>query len=263
MIFAMRRFGFVFMLLICLAAPAARAEVNVQATLSELRSDDYATRQRATQALLADEKLVDEDFKALCAAATLPEQRERLLDAARHHLVRRMQEPLSRQGGAGSLGLSLLPAPPSPGAPRGATRVGTTYPGFPAYVSLRPGDLILAVNGQVLPVLPDDVAVRQRFVDMIQVNPAGTTIRLKVSRDGKPLDLSVKLASFDALNTLYESEGRLRQSFHIQWDQLRRELTALTPTAPPLKINLETPKPAPAEAATHLNEPPAVTVEEE
>jgi hypothetical protein len=45
-----------------------------------------------------------------------------------------------------------VPRPTEPGPP--AARVSLTYPGFPAYVALQPGDLIVAVNGKSLPNLP-------------------------------------------------------------------------------------------------------------
>lgn len=245
----------------------AVGESNLQSALSDMRSEDYATRQRATTMLLANDSLSPQELQTLYAAATLPEQRQRILDVARHHMVRKLQESLSRQGGAGSLGLSLVASPfteaaAEPNHP--VARVGTTYPGFPAYVALKPGDQILSVNGQTLPAVQDEITIRQKFIELIQSNRAGAMVRLGLLRQGKPLEISVRLASFDSLSTLYEGEARLRPPFDAQWNQLQHELTAQNPAPEPLKISLDPRSPpVPDAPPAHLNQQPPDTPEEE
>lgn len=68
--------------------------------------------------------------------------------------------------------------------------VGDVTPGSPAAAAnLHKGDIILAINGQTL---ADANQLRLKVGDL----PIGSTAKLSVLRDGKPMTVDVKLASF-------------------------------------------------------------------
>ena len=60
--------------------------------LEQLNHEDYAIRQRASSALLTDQKITSETIRQLYKRATTFEQRHRLMAAARHHLLRQIHE---------------------------------------------------------------------------------------------------------------------------------------------------------------------------
>jgi hypothetical protein len=238
------------LLLVLLLGSMAAAQTRPadETILGELANESYETRQRATQALLADDGLTVDDLKRLYAASTLPEQRHRLLDAAQHHFVRSLIEAQFPPTGeaVGSLGISLLKSvgptetPEGPDAGRTAARIGLTYPGFPAYVWLRAGDLIVAVNGATLPTTDDPDTVQRRFIELVQKNKAGQSIKLTVYREGQRLEVSVKLAPYKALQVFYEqAELSLMPNIAARWDGLRRQIVATHPDEKAIIPNLD------------------------
>jgi hypothetical protein len=257
------------LLLLLAAVAAAQTRPADESVLRSLADADYETRERATRALLADDALSVADLTRLYAASTLPEQRHRLLDAAHHHFIRRLVEqqfPVAGNRDArravGSLGLSLLrsvgPAEniEGPDAGRSAARVGLTYPGFPAYVWLQPGDLIIAVDGLPLPASDDAEVVQTRFVQLVQRHAAGESIKLTLYREGKRMEVTSKLAPYEALTQLYvQAELSLMPNLQQRWLTERRRITAGHPPEPPLTPAPEKPGPvsAPEEPRTHVN----------
>src|SRR5262245_2777328 len=96
--------------ILLLLAPRALADVDVVSVLRELGSPEFIVRQRASDKLLADETLSVPQIRKLYDVATLPEQRQRLLEVALHHQVRVVQQSLSQPGGPSSLGVSISSA---------------------------------------------------------------------------------------------------------------------------------------------------------
>ena len=242
--------------LLCLCTLALAAPVD---QVPALASPDPAARERATFALLQDTSLDDAALESLFAVAATREQVQRLLTVARHHVIRRMREADFAVRGSGSLGISqriLIPgvadddgrpqAPPGLNAPNrpapgpgldaaGAAAAGygvivnDTFPGFPAYAVLRPGDRIVGLNdirigGQIS---------ADNFQEMIKLNPAGREVRLRVLRGGEELEVAVTLAPSNALSAFYAGPGgTLDAAYETQWTAARDRL--LTHVAPGL-----------------------------
>lgn len=159
--------------------------------LADLDADDWSTRQRATESLMLDATLTDEQLGAALRNSSLsPEARLRLARALRHRIldafVRAFPQPPfvpdepgragpaepdadeaqraalraqieivldGERAGAASLGISHSGQvlDPVPGRDGAEVLVVDTLPGFPAYPKLRPGDAIIRFNGEPLP----------------------------------------------------------------------------------------------------------------
>lgn len=208
--------------------------------LADLASDDYDTRERATARLRASEEIDVARLRPLYAEAESPEQRHRLLDVARHHTIRQMRQRIfDRAGQRGSIGVNfdVLPAEALPRLEQPAIEIVRTMPGFPAYAHLRAGDLILAVNDRDLS--PQNVS--QAFQDAVQQHERGDEIKLTLDRDGERLERHVRLASRQALHSVYDPTTaglRLRSPFREQWESARDDLRARGPAPEPLRVSL-------------------------
>lgn len=216
------------------------AQLDAQAVLRDLASDDFNTRERATRELLINNKLTPQDIAPVFRQTTTPEQRARLLDVARHHFLRGEQEKLSQVGGQGSLGVSLQSRPPGdpedPTSQRGGIRIAATYPGFPAYYFLKAGDVIVAVDDQALGDAP---FVQNRFVEIVQSRGVGGTLSLKIDRNGQTLDMAIPLAGFVGLVRMFAgSPWALQPEFQQKWNKVQTELFPGVDTDTPLMVEL-------------------------
>jgi hypothetical protein len=223
--------------------PAAAREAvgGVAANLVEQLGDaDYDVRHRATVKLLQTNTISPEDCLALYAQATGAEQRQRLLTVARHHLVRQLvaRHPAGQRG---SLGLMLAGAVAleSPKLNRPGVRVLATFPGFPAYAHLEPGDLIVMLMGESMPDTDVPEQIRTAFIERASQLSPGQTVQLRVWRRGQLRDIQFPLASYDALDRMYSTADQsLRPPYHLEWQQLLRQLRQYDPPASPLTVDL-------------------------
>ncbi|MFW6058949.1 MAG: PDZ domain-containing protein [Phycisphaeraceae bacterium] len=213
---------------------------RVRATLQALASPDYAVRERTTWRLLRDDDLSARHIADLYAAAETPEQRHRLLDVARHHAVRRMRDrAFDAPGDRGAIGMThhreALPPGSVPGLDLPAIEVIQPMPGFPAYTYLRPGDLIVGLDGENLPV-EDTMG---HFKRVLQSHRPGQRVQLTIHRAGELHEHALRLASYEALNLVYNAGAArmpLRSPFREQWLQTRADLLAEGPTPTPLRV---------------------------
>ncbi len=240
---AFPRWGAVFVLVVmtCLGGlpGQAMAQGISQAQLADLNADDYATRVEATRKLLQDTRLSAADvIKAFGRSRTL-EQRHRLMSVAWHHLLREQLETSSVEGTTGAIGINLAAVSTQQlaGIPDAAIVVTDTSPGFPGYAYLEPHDLILRVNGQPLPQLPDQNDVHIHFVNMIERMPPGTRIELTVRRRGKIVNESFRLAD---KQRLIETSRRFNRSVDQMqlWLRLQRQADGNIPDKQPLNFRL-------------------------
>lgn len=215
--------------------PAAARLPNDAAILKALDAKDYFIRQQATDQLLQDKALTLGRLKHLYSRATSLEQRHRLLNVARHWLLRQAAKEAFPPPGTGALGLShrALPAGAAPGLDRAAVEVLATLPGFPAYAWLHPGDLITGINGR--PLTADTTAEGFRLA--IQNLQDGDAISLNVHRRGKDLTVRFTLGSGMALGAMYiPGNLQLTPDFLAKWAALRQTLTALGPKPTTIKV---------------------------
>jgi hypothetical protein len=235
---------------------AAQTAPSRDALLAQLASDDFTERRLAHRALLRDEALTEPDLARFYLAARTPEQRQRLLDIARHHFVRllRLNEwPDIRPGALGVIQSAVapeeMPEPlykameqelATPHVNRPVIRLVSTLPGFPAYAHMRPGDYVVKVNGQMLPANVSTQEVSGEFGQMIIRQMQGSNMTFTVWRDGALRDVTVKLASADAIRNLYEpTDRRLKVNYRRLWWQFRDGLVARDDEAEPLGVDLE------------------------
>jgi predicted metalloprotease with PDZ domain len=163
----------------------------VSTLIQQLHSPRYAVRETATLELLrlsADHRPAIE--QAL-AHESDPEAAMRLQRAA-VHLLMKARTPIG--GDIGVLGISLMieAVQLDPRRPNVQMTVVVikTQPGFPAAEVLEPCDRILGINGErfTLQTSADD------FRRKINDTPPGTVMQVSVLRDGKILELPVRVA---------------------------------------------------------------------
>lgn len=234
----------------------ARGAVDEPALLRDLQSPDYAVRDDASRRMLTDDSFDRALFLRLYASASTPEQRHRILDAARHHFLLAVQEDATKVGGAASMGLTLLPVVARgevAGVSQPAARVGLTFPGFPAYALLKPGDLILTLDGREVP--DTEAGGIGAFIEIIKAHPLNRPLNIGVLREGRRLDVTMRLASRVALQSIYQPDGAsLRPELEVRWEEQARAFDRLDPAAEPLRADLPALTPADQPIGPELDE---------
>ena len=214
---------------ILVALPAAGAP-DAGDLLDGLTSDTWRVRQAASDRLLTDPGVTLAMLARLEAAADSAEARARIDQALHHRILEQVRKARSAPGDIGSLGVqhrgvenaALLPgrlkaggagggrggannpAQLQPGDTRPAVLVMSVLPGFPAVGRLHPGDLIVGFNGLPVPAARGD---QQRFSQMIQHRRMGEAVTLDVLRGGQPVRVELELASYPALDAIYNQRG--------------------------------------------------------
>ena len=198
-------------------------------TLRQLAHIEYEMREEMTSRLLADLSLTEDDLARLYTKATVPEQKNRLLAVARHYEVREMTHVKVDGQGKGAVGVrhEAVVAGRLPGVEHAGVMVVKTFPGFPAYAHLQPGDVIIEIDGQPFPADGDNVQLIEHFVSAVQVHKPDAMVRLTVLRNRKKLDVKFRLASYEALQAIYQNGGQMRQPFLAAWQSTRDRLVAL------------------------------------
>ena len=206
-------------------AAAGEVEDGTLLLLQRLGDSRFAVRQAATNELLKDDSLTLNAICALYRCATHEEQRHRLLGVARHHMLRLKAVEKFRGGRQGVIGIRMQPATidtlHEPSEP--AVRVTAVFAGFPGYVHLRPGDLILRLDRE-------RVADAISFGTLVRKKQPGERIDLTVLREGQRVAVRFKLFDVRAMREMYDVNSstlrtpRLRDAFGKQWQQLRISL---------------------------------------
>lgn len=201
------------------------AEISAE-DLLKLGDKDYQTRHSMMRQMLADSTISSADVLKAYARAELPEQQQRLITVARHHKVREIRlKQFGRNARLGALGLthSALAAEEMPKLGRSAVRVDRVFPGFPAYVYLEAGDLIIGIQHEPIPNGMTRDQISTHFRNVIQSMPAHKPAEFTVYRGGKQVEVKVQLASLDALTEMYLPEG-LQHDYQKQWDAFVKKM---------------------------------------
>ncbi len=174
------------------AEPAAQdALAPIDTLIHNLHSTSYPVREAATLGLMRLGAERRSDVEQALARETDPESVVRLERAAVHLF---MKARTSMEGEIGVLGISLLleAVQLDPKSPRVqmAVVVIKTQPGFPAAESLEPADRILGIDGEWFTLQSDS----DRFRKQINETRPGTVVMLTVLRDGKRMDIPVRVA---------------------------------------------------------------------
>lgn len=240
--------AYVACLLLCLLITTGHAQAQGASTgddgavLAALDDDGYGTRQAMTHALLMDNTLTPKDIDRLYTLSTTLEQRHRLLRVARHHMIRRMVvQRFHELEGPGSMGLThhvVEVNDPDTGVPRHGVMVVLTLPGFPAYATLEPGDVIIEFAGEPIP----DRMSATDFQNLIKSHQVNEQIELKLLRNGVPTVVPFTLSHNRALGTVYDtSEVTLSEPYGSRWRAERSRIEALADSeAEPSSLEGET-----------------------
>ena len=228
------------------ATPASPRRATVADLVAQLDDADYATRLRATQALLGDDSLDARTLVQYCNKSVSAEQRHRLLDITLHHVVAEYvknlpadNDPESNVGAIGTLLLPALTAAHMPDLNTSAVRIGQPRAGFPAYARLLPGDLVVAFGDKTFPRNGEPEQILLRLTESIKASPQGKDIRLTVYRDGATFPLDVRVGSLSALRLTY-NDVNPRTGLPRPWDVFAAQNnlnTAPSNSPPPIDLN--------------------------
>ncbi len=217
--------------------------------LAGLDDAAFAVRESAEAFLLTDDSLSKAVLKQLIQQAKSPEQRQRLLRVAEHHILREMRERdfgevpddaliFPRQEDRkrpASVGYSYEPvlAHENPDADLPGVRVIATMPGFPGHAHLRRGDIIVQINGQGLSNHHREHDITNWVRWQIASREAGDTIDFTLLRGGKLLAVKMVCAEGIALDHMYttdafESAAR-KGGYQREWEEAYQELAAEMP----------------------------------
>ncbi len=190
--------------LVAAVAAAPAAAIDDDQVLADLAHGDYAIREKATARLLIEPQIADAQIDRLFARTTTAEQRHRLLDVARHHLLLRARRDRIQAGQRGSIGVQIqdVAAYQLPGRKQPAIYIARTLPGFPGYGRLYEGDLIMAINGD-RPVGLQGDEITQFLQNRISRMAPDAPVQLTIQRDGEERDLIIHLAPLEALSQMY------------------------------------------------------------
>jgi len=216
--------------------------------LEQLNHEDYAIRQRASSALLTDQKITSETIRQLYERATTFEQHHRLMAAARHHLLRQIHEQVLGQlqqdseTAVTTAAIGLIPTAVSaeelPQLGSSAIRVERTFAGFPGYAYLQPGDLIIAADGRSFPIGVSKTQMKNHFVNVqIKKHQVGDVIRLAIVRNSRRMETGFRLASLKVLEQMYDPKDEdPKEPYRSQWIDFQLRLRALEPRTPALRV---------------------------
>ncbi len=186
----------------CVMPRATAQDAAPPELLAALDAPSFAEREDATDALLRDTTHAASTLARWALRAASPEAQWRLLHAASHHFIREQIQALG-PGPRGALGISHRVLASTPGHDKPVVLVVDALPGFDAICKLRKGDLITAINDQPIPG-PQDPRGLDAFSQLIQLQPAGTTVLVDFLRDSTPRQTRIVLTNAVALQVNFQ-----------------------------------------------------------
>ena len=234
--------------------PQAMPDKTILELVDMLDDHKFANREAATTALMLRQDFDDVHMVAALRGAKTPEMRHRVTQIAMHRYFQRLNP--ATPGGAGdtgSLGVDIEPRnvirpDQQPGLKHPAMLIGKTKPGFPAFAMLRPGDLVLSINGKTF---PDDLD-QTDFIGMIQQHQPGDVMNLEVLRNGNKLAIPVRLDSRQRLERVHTMIlDVLDPSMYAPWQVYFANMLDMDDPDPVIRIEFPEPsQPAKQEPAS-------------
>ncbi len=173
--------------------------------VEKLGADDFATRNEAQKGLLKWAKTAKKgdikELKKMHDSAESPEVKVRLLDILDQNNYEAL--PNTR----GFVGISMFPV-------NGGVQVNRVEKGTPAEkVGLKVGDLIEGVDGIDLSKKVKHAGeAQQYFSAYVKGKNAGEKLELKIKRNGKVIEKTLKLGDYDKFHKgLWERQNQMRQ----------------------------------------------------
>lgn len=212
-----------------LAEPARSTDLSARVAelLATLDSESFADRENATLELLALDGLTHLDVEPLLASPGISAEQRARLERVAFELFTTADRP--------GLGVGFAAAEP--------VELGQIVEGFDAFGKLRPGDLVLAVDGRPTPTTT-------WFRAEILSRLPGEAMRLLISRDGEVVEAEVRLGRYSALaNPQTLTPETLAWAW--AWRVARLSLGAVEPPLDPLAV---------ADTSTAPTNPPGLPV---
>lgn len=221
---------------------AQRSRDDVVAALNH---EDFDVRESAQAHLLTDDALDKAALKQLIRQADSPEQSQRLMHVAEHHIMRELRErdfgpeaqglddgaPQRPRIRPASVGYSYEPvmAHENPQGALPGVRVIATMPGFPGHAHLRRGDIIVQISGHSLSPHHQHHDITNWVRWRIAAHQAGDTMEFTVLRNSELLTIRLVCAEGLALDHMYTTdafEAAARKApYRRAWQNARAELT--------------------------------------
>lgn len=190
---------------------------DLEQTFGQLSSPDFQSRQQATEALLADDRLTLAMVEKVLRRPELSEEaRTRLLQVGRQIFFRTPRAAMGLQFG-GNL--------------RDRVVVDKTFEKFESFRLLEQGDLIVEAGGYRL----DGPGSRIMVQSIIISRDPGESLPVVIRRGAQRLELSIPLGRFADLenNANFIPEDRLARAWRMRSAQFRGDRSAAIRVAPP------------------------------
>lgn len=189
------------------ADPAA-SPGQLATLVEQLADDDYETREAATTELMQLE-LTDEQIADAFTHATLPEQTHRLRRVAMHRFYKKLDpQNASENSRAGGLGVLLtdpnrrILAPDDfDGLDHHGVFIDERIPGFPAFVHLRSGDIVVGIDDEMFDhTINVERGDPENFQSHLRSFRPGDEVKLNLVRNGRRVDVTLAMGNGERLN---------------------------------------------------------------
>ncbi len=202
-------------------------QLTVDQLIDSLGSPDYDERQQATEILKAKKESFTDELSRLYRLEHDHEIRLRLVEVAEYLFLK---QALPAMGGFMGIQLNAVDGRDIPGLGEGrvAVRVARVLPDTAAErAKLKIGDLILAVDGEEVPVFSGNT---RGFIELIGSKPPGTALEFQVLRKDELFTTRMTLGvkPLTGLNRIYlssEQREALREA-GTEFARWRAELEA-------------------------------------
>ena len=213
------------------ASDASEDDARFAELIDALFGDDEAAAVEARYALLLAE-LDPDALVALATAAQNPVQLAAAEGIAKHQVLTRLrrEELEDLEDDTVIVGFQFQTSTTAGQVGPGTTELVERFPfgalissttaGFPGYAYLRPGDMIVLIDGDPLP--EDRLAAQQHVMDAVRAHTIDEPVAFTLIRDGELVELSVPLARAAALPKIYSARTLTRDlidPFLFLWEE--------------------------------------------
>lgn len=230
------------------ATPAPTSDVAQ--LLAQLSDPDFMTRENATTQLMTCDDVSDDQLSTALRTSKSPEVRQRLVQIAMHRFYAQLQinagpEVITLPDNGAALGVYfpeprnenrfVVKAHQHPMLDTPAMLICFTYPGFPAYAYLRPGDLVTGMDGQTF---TDDLT-REEFSARIGRHEPGEFIDLDLIRNSHPMHVRFRLDNKKRLSAVSQMLANVSDpSLYQPWRQHLNALLGDSADEPAIRITM-------------------------
>ena len=221
-------------------ASEQQSSAPVGQLIDDLDAEDYERREQATTALMRRRDVEDPRIAEAIATADSPEQRHRLRRVLLHWFFRRFNPSNAprRDDQRGSIGIqvsnaNIIRPQQHDQLEHAALMISGRRPGFPGYALLRPGDLLVKINGHALA----DNYSQDDFIEYLKRFRAGQTVTFELLRHGRRRRVDLTMASYQRLTDVYNLLNDLpHASLYPPWVQHYRSLVDEDAARPAARI---------------------------